>query len=136
MSKIIRLFLLAAFVGGVIAAIGHFYGEATNGTAAPLTQPTVVPVPPASDPSQVVRSTDSTGTLLSFNLISGDALVIRLSENGMSSCTFKIHAGPLAGGEHAAAGVAVDFQIVAVASWRATVEQLSQACGQYWQIID
>jgi len=138
MSKIIRLILLTAFVGGVITAASHFHSDSDSGGAAQAAvQPTAATTrPPAPGPSQVDRSTDSSGTLVSFALIPGDALVIRLSENEMTSCTFKIHTGPLEGSEHAAAEVAVDYQVVAVASWRSTVELMGQACDQYWQIID
>lgn len=150
MITAIRLLVIAAVIGGGALLVHRHQGGSDTPALLAQTQPTptVPAAPTVTDPtaaaapqqlpaqSAAARSVDSTGTLVSYELVAGDAIVIRLSEDGMASCAFKVHAGPADATDHAAAGIAVDYQIVPVATWRATVAAMGQACGEFWQIID
>jgi len=134
MIQIIRLVIAVVVVGIIIGLVSHFGGGRENDRPQAAEQ-AAAPTPTPSQ-SQATRNEDSTGTLISYSIVAGDALIIRLSGGDMTSCAFKIHAGPRMSSEHAEDGITVDYWIVPVTAWREEVKRLGQECDEYWSTID
>jgi hypothetical protein len=126
MPILLRLLLLGTFIGGVI---GIGVAVADDPAAPP-----VVPDDPLSSAAE--QTIEDDWTVIRYAVAEGDTLIIRLSDDALTSCDFEIHTGPRQGTERVRLGIDVDYAIVPAGEAERTVTRMARPCAEYWTTTD
>ncbi len=131
MPNVLRLVLLLAAIAGAITLVAQFSSGSRDHADA------VVPTERAvSSRSVVTLDRDGDWLVVRYDLVADDAIVIRLSDDAMRTCNFKIHTGPDSGRNRIKSHIRVDHEIVPAAEWETAVARLGRACAEYWYSHD